>query len=663
MTFAVLWTLVLAPLWLVLFLRFARVQGSALGWIDDHVGPRFRRRLTAWSRGSARLHLTFLACLAALLAAAATGPGWLTGEARTKDGGRLLVAVDASASMLAADVRLRGEEEPSVRLQVARELTSELVAQLGDWEVAVASWSGVATVHTPLQKDVAVTQEAARGLRHHSLYRSTGSSFESILDLALRFHDPEENGLQVLLISDGEMPKAERFDEALKALEEAAVVVHGVGLGGTRPVGMVVWDPKDLGKPEDERGVLKEFHTARVDEHLARIVGATGGRFVVPDLEHIQGGEGAVAELAARWASWLRAVEVDAGAEQRERARRDLTGWLLGLVLVCVLVDLHLLWRGRGGTPTFRLEAIGRQRGADRARTAVGLLAVVAMLLSSCGQGALWRAFGGTVWEAHRANENGIQQTVLGRHSAAETHFLRSVAYGVDPEDPTYNHARSRTLAEDFARAHELNERALEMTPSLDQARFNDGIVLYRWGVAEAHPQGCELERTLDLWESALRRFDDVAESAKDPQLRGRAARQADAVRTETTRLKQLVAEPPAVCRSESQSRSESSSEDESQDEGEDGGGSGGADGDAEEPPPPPAALPPGQPPPGDGEPPPGRGEAPHAGGLSESELAEILAELERIRGQAFEEGKFHFRSAAEQVDEESFGNPEEVWW
>ena len=677
MTAAALWTLVFVPLWLVLFVRFARTQGQALCWIDEHVGPRFRRRLTAWSRGAARAHLLLLAALAAMLVAAATGPGWLTGEAKTKNSGRLLLALDASASMIAADVKLRGQEEFAGRLVVAKYLAAGLAKELDGWDIAVASWSGVATVHTPLQKDATVTGDAVDGLRHHSLYRSTGSSFGSILDVALRFHDPDENALQVVLISDGEMPRPELYDEALAALAEAGVVVHTVGVGGTSPVSMSVWDPKDLGKPEDERGVIKEFQTARVDEHLRRIAGDTGGRFVVPDLEGIEGGDGPVAELATRMADWLRNTEVDAGAEQRERARRDLTAWLLGAALLGVLLDLHVLWRGRGGTPTFRLDAIGRQpkgagqsaqattRGtAARGTAAISLLALVALLPMSCGRGVLWEALGGPVWDAHRANQKGIHQTVLGRHDSAEVHFLRSTAFGVDPEIPTYNHARSQALDEDLARAHELNEKALELSPRHDAARFNDGVVLYRWGVVEAHPQGCELDRTLDLWDSALRRFNDVAESADDPDLRQRAKEQAEHVRREKARLEQLVIDPPDCCEDESESESESESENES--EGGGGSGRGGEPPPSEPPPPepPPSDPPPGEPPPGQGEPPQGEGESPQGGGgLSESEVQEILAELERIRGQAVGEGKFHFRSAAEQVDEESFWDPEEVWW
>lgn len=657
MTWGAPWTLVLLPVWIWLFVRFARTQRRALRWIGANVGPRFRRRLTTWSPTSFRLHLAFLAVLAACLVAAATGPAWLGGDARTKDGGRLLLALDASASMRAADVEIRGREEPAVRHEVAKELAGELAESLSGWEVALASWSGVATVHLPMQLDAALVRNAARDLRPHSLYRSTGTSFESVLDVALRFHDPEENALQVLLISDGEMPRPEAYDEALAALREAGVVVHAVGLGGETPIGMVVWDPRDLGKPQDDRRVIREFHTTRVDEHLARIARATGGRFLVPGLgtlENGEGGEAPVAELADRLAGRLREVEVDAGAERRQQARHDLGVWLLALFLAGLLLDLHVLGRGRGGTPPFRLEAIGRKAATHRG---VVLLALVALLPASCGEGDLWDALGGPVWKAHRSNEKGIRQTVLGRHGAAETSFLRSAAYGIEPETPVYNHARSRILDDDFAGAHELNEEALELAPSHHAARFNDGVVLYRWGVAEAHPRGCELERTLDLWKSALGRFDDVAASATDPDLRRRAVEQAESIRRETAWLKRLVAEPPEACRTPppppqsppppSPPPSEAPDPSGGGGDGGDGGG-GGGDGSGVD---------------GDG----GGGEGGRGsegdGGLSDEELEQLLGEVERIRSQARQEGKFHLRSAAEQIDEESFGNPDEVWW
>ncbi|MDA8018448.1 MAG: hypothetical protein MPN21_13485 [Thermoanaerobaculia bacterium] len=679
MTFGALWTLLLVPLWLALYVRFGRVQIAAVRWIEEHIGPRFRRRLTAWSHRSSRRHVAFLAVLMALLVAAATGPAWLGGDARVRNSGRLLLAIDASASMLAQDVPVRGQEERVARFEVAKQLAAELADDLGDWQVGLSSWSGVATAHLPLHRDVALTKSATLGLRHHSLYRSSGSSFESILDVALRFHDPEENALQVLLFSDGEMPKQELYDEALAALVEAGIVVHAVGLGGTKLHGMVVWDPQDLGKPEEERRVLKEFQTQRRDEHLARITRATGGRFMVPDLEFVQGDDGPIAELAGRWGEWLREVEVDVGADQRRAAKRDLGAVLLALFLLGVLLDLHGLGRGRGGTPTFRLDAVGRRPERGLKASSLAVLIGAALLPSSCGDGGLWNALGGTVWKAHRANEMGIQFSDGGRHEEAGTRFVRSAAFGVDPEIPTYNHARSRTLAEDFAAAHELNETALELAPGLDEARFNDGVLLYRWGTVEAHPQGCELGRTLDLWKSAQSRFDDVAESAKDPDLRRRAQEQAETVRREIARLEQLVADPPAPCRSESEAPSDDP-EDES-DESNEGGGSAEPPPAAGEPPPqtaePPSSEPPAaEPPPASGSTAPsspdrdGGSQEPKPNGsggavevLSGEELQEVLAELDRIRNQALEEGKYHHRSAAEQVDEESFGNPDDVWW
>lgn len=677
MTFAALWTLVLLPLWLVLFVRFARTQGKAVRWIDENVGPRFRRRLTAWTLPTARRHLAFLAFLAVLLALAATGPAWFTGEQKVKDAGRLLIAVDASASMVAEDVEVSGFEESLARIEVAKEMAAEVALRLADWDVGIASWSGTGTVHLPLQPDAALSASAARGLRIHNFYRSSGSSFESILDVALRFHDPEENALQVLLLSDGEMPKSEDFDESLDALAEAGVVVHAVGLGGDEPYGLQIWDPQDFGKPQEERRVLKEFHTVRTLRHLGRITQATSGRYFLPEFND-SGAEGtAIAHEAETLAGWLRGVEVGAGAEQREQAKRDLTAWLLGVFLLGFLFDVHLLHRGRGGTPSFDLDAIGK-----RAKTlpALTMVVLVALLPLSCGQGGiLWKAFGGPVWGAHRSNEKGIDQSTLGRHQAAETSFLRSAAYGVEVETPTYNHARLKAETKDFAGAHELNEKALELAPLLHEARFNDGVVLYRWGVAEAHPQGCELDRTLDLWRSALRRFDEVAKSARDRDLRQRAVEQAETLRRELARLEQLVVDPPECC-NDSEGQAESEGEGGGDGGGGGGGGGGGApESDGGEPPapppsgqpppsqPPPSQPPPTQPPPDQSPPDPGAGPDQRppggGGGLTDSELEQILGELERIRGQAQGEGKFHFRSGAEQVDEESLSDPDEIWW
>ena len=100
------WLLAAAGVWALALAVLSRLQKPALAWIDAHVAPRFRGRLTRYTAAKARRHFGFRFVAGALLATAAAGPFTLGRAKKTVESRTLLLVVDASLSMGATDVTL-----------------------------------------------------------------------------------------------------------------------------------------------------------------------------------------------------------------------------------------------------------------------------------------------------------------------------------------------------------------------------------------------------------------------------------------------------------------------------------------------------------------------------------------------------------------------------
>jgi len=639
----------LALPWLAFWLGFARLQRRALGWIDRHVSPRFRPILTVHTAGSLHRHLLLLLAMGLALVVAAAGPvAGGRGEA-VVEGGPVVLVLDASASMRAGDVEPFPGIDPETelnRFEVARAVARELLEQLGERPVALVTYSGVATLHLPPTTDRALLDEALGSVEVHNFYRHTGSSLGAALDAVSTLLDAGE-GLQAVFLGDGEVPHEDPYEEPLRELAAQALTLHAVAVGSEEGEGREIYDFRDVLAGEESPAVLAEFHTRRVDEHFRRLARESGGRFLVAAPE-------AAAEVAA-------AIE-KAGRErpvpiEQRAARRDLTALPLLLFLLGWLVDGF--WIGNRRTPKVDTFDLGR--------LAAPLIVVV--LLLGCTD---------PLHRAHRANERGIAADEAGRHLAARPHYLRSIGFRQRAEVPTHNLARSAVLRGDYAGAHDLFQQALELAPTLPEAHFNDGVALYLWGQSLRDPEGCQLERTRDLWSQARSRFETAREHAPEGSpLANDAAADHRFVDKQLAEVEALIAEPPAHCPPPEASEAAGGGGGGGGDEGDAGGGGGGGDDNQEGPSG-------GQDPEADGsqgDPPPGQDQEGTADGdaenqddqenqegagapLTTGELEEIQGQLERIREQARAGGKFHRRTAAEQFPPESWQNPEPViWW
>lgn len=676
--------LLLALPWLVFWGWLVRRQESALETVERLVSPRFRTLFSRYGRRSLRGHLAAILALGLLLVVAGARPTLRGGREAVAEKGRVLLILDASASMYAGDVAPleAGAGQPENRFELARDLARGLVEELEGYRFALATFSGVTTLHLPMTVDRRLLEDALAHVEVHNYYQNTGSRISEALSTVFRFVDPDRDDLQVVLIGDGELPTEDDYEPTLETLADQRIPVHGLTVGSLEGEGRRIFDFRDVvaGKPVEERRVLRNFTTRREDVHLRRIARRTGGVFAVADRP-------ALRDLVAA----IRARPARERLTGERSARLDVTAWPLALFLAGFLLHASSLGSGRKRPDSaFDLNAIAPPRpprpaasSRSRGAAAVALLAAVASTLS-CADGPMRRA--------HRANERGIALDALRQHDAARSYYERSIGYRLEPEIPTYNLARSLTLQDRYSEAHELYQEAMKLRPDLTEAHYNDGMVLFRWGRAEIDPRGCDLERTLELWQGAERRFAAAAELAgQDPDLEQRARLNLHAVTRALAEIEALIAEPPPACQpppsppaaggGDGQDREDEGEQaggggeeddpgesggggEEDEDPGEEGGdkeededpgeGSGGGEDERQ----------------GDGEPE-QEGAGGGAGGpeeverpLAPDELAQIEAELERIAAQAAESGKFHRRTRPEQFGRDSWSDPEAViWW
>ncbi len=639
------WIAVLALPWLLLSLALWRWQATALSWIESHVAPRFRPALTISSRRGLAAHSALLALSGLALIAAAAGPRYL-GETTTKiERGRILLLLDGSASMAATDATRLDDagEPPKNRFAAGQRIASELVKRLDGYSFALAIFSGVSTVQLPMTADRSLVDEALRVAELHDHYHSSGSSFTTALDSALHFLTaPTEGtqgaGLQVVVLSDGESPYAEDFAAPLAALSEAGVPIHCVAIGSSEGQARIIYDFRDVVAKKETKRVLQKFTTQRVDHHLQRMARQSGGLFAL-------GNTGVVAQLAEEIEQLHQraaALPSPAGA----KSYRDLSLWPLWLFVIIFLIDR--LWLPRGRRGTFRvawdwLEKPPGQRPPAR-QTASTTLLIAGVLLS----GSLVTCTDSPTQRAHRQNELGIASDAAGDREAARRHYERSYAYRVKPEIPTHNLARSVSLTGDFSAAHRLFQRAIKLAPTLIEAHYGDGITLFEWGEAQRDPRGCELERTLELFQAAQRRFHHSAKQPPDGPLQSDARANLEFVTARIAEIEALIANPPEECTPPQTGG------------GGGGGGSGGGNSSGGQ----------GQ----QGQDPSGGaqtgddaqgGDAQSRGGpLSDGERQQIARALARIEEQRQAEGKYHRRTLPEQFAKKSWENPEaKIWW
>lgn len=183
-----------------------------------------------------------------------------------RQGLQLVVALDVSTSMLAADVK------PN-RLERAKLEIGELMQELQGDEIALVLFSGSSFVQFPLTSDYATARTFLQGANPAAISRP-GTNVGGALETALTaFDESSESQRVVVLITDGEAHDSRALDAARK-LADKGVILYTVGFGSPDGATVPEFDfaGNMIGAKVDENGVpvISRLDEATLQE-IARI--------------------------------------------------------------------------------------------------------------------------------------------------------------------------------------------------------------------------------------------------------------------------------------------------------------------------------------------------------------------------------------------------------
>lgn len=259
--------LLLGGLWLAL----AWAQRRQTRLVAEFAGGPGR----AWVRPSfsalrARLERALTLLGFALLLLALARPLWFRKDAASElEGVPYLIALDASRSMLATDVR------PS-RWGAATNALDRFFDQTKADRIGLITFSGVAYLNAPLTFDTTALRTTLRYLDPNML-EDPGSSLASALERASRyFVSNQVSPRLVIVISDGEDLVGNPVDVARRAYRQQKLEICTVGVGTTRGARV----PLNRYNGAMAKNTFGQEVTSRLNEsNLQRLAAAAAGRY------------------------------------------------------------------------------------------------------------------------------------------------------------------------------------------------------------------------------------------------------------------------------------------------------------------------------------------------------------------------------------------------
>jgi len=311
--------------------------------LDLFVTPALQKKLSpphALARLYWQMGLTLAGLTAGLLAAAR--PQWGLREETAYERGRdLVIALDVSRSMLAADVR------PN-RLQRAKADILDLIKELRGDRAALVTFRRKANVVCPLTTDYAFLTQVLDGVDVDSAppgETDLGDAIQKALEI---LENDQGAHKALILISDGE----DLLGRALTLAEQAAkrnIRIFTVGIGSRQ--GAPVPDPTGGGRTLTYRG--SNVTTRLNNETLYAIAKATGGAYIPLETA----GTGSTT-LGTLYRDHLLNLAEQDFREILERRKIDRFQWFLLPGVLCLI--------GAAGLSRGRLKIRGRASSGGR---------------------------------------------------------------------------------------------------------------------------------------------------------------------------------------------------------------------------------------------------------------------------------------------------------
>ena len=265
----ILWLLLALPVWAAVALRILRARRRKLAaWVDEkNKSFLLPGRNPAAAPRRILLRTAALACLVIALARPQWGFHW---EEITRRGLDLLVVLDTSRSMTAADIK------PS-RLQQAKWGIHDLLRNLRGDRVGLVPFAGSSLLQCPLTTDYAAFAMTLDDLYCGIIPRG-GTAITQALRTAIdAFPDDTAADRCILLVTDGEDHEGDPLS-LLPELKEKNIRLYAIGIG-TLEGEMIPGDPSSGGAYfKDRKGQIVK--TTLHEDVLQQLAVSTGGTYV-----------------------------------------------------------------------------------------------------------------------------------------------------------------------------------------------------------------------------------------------------------------------------------------------------------------------------------------------------------------------------------------------
>jgi Ca-activated chloride channel family protein len=315
-----IWLLVAIPFFILLFMLLLQWKKKARKRMGD---AKLVQRLTR--NFSSGLFATKFVVLSAGFAVGVIAlmnprkPG--TADNVTRKGIDVVVAMDVSKSMLAADL-------PPNRLERAKQLINKLMDAMPDDRIGLVLFAGKAYLQMPLTSDHGAAQLFVSSASTESVPQQ-GTSIGDALNMSMNAFNPKERRFKsIVLITDGEEQDAQAITTA-EELADQGVMINTVGVGS--PEGATIIDPATGLNKVDETGntVISKLN----EETLKQVAEKTNGIYV-----RLQGSDEAVTELKNQ----LSQIQSKAFSDVSLINYKTFFMWFAGAMFILLVAELFI---------------------------------------------------------------------------------------------------------------------------------------------------------------------------------------------------------------------------------------------------------------------------------------------------------------------------------
>ncbi|MDE5876323.1 MAG: VWA domain-containing protein [Muribaculaceae bacterium] len=209
-----------------------------------------------------------MAALVCLVIALARPWGGVKDEKTSKEGIEVVIAVDASNSMLASAT---AEADGVSRMRTAKLTLEKLINRLDNDRVGLIVYAGEAYTLIPVTSDYVSAKMFLNSI-DPSQYSNQGTNIAAAIDMGIKSFSPDKNiGKAIILITDAEeLENVQSVLDAAKTAEKNGIQLDVVGMGSPTPV------PIKLGRTYMNDPVTGEQVYTALNEELAMSIAEAG---------------------------------------------------------------------------------------------------------------------------------------------------------------------------------------------------------------------------------------------------------------------------------------------------------------------------------------------------------------------------------------------------